>query len=117
MNSCGRTVWAVSKNRVCFSCQVSIKPCVQESDIQLVGLIAKDNDKDYIILNDKMWTVESTGTKLFSEILPVGIEALLDQEVEIHAFSPELLSKYHSSDNEGFKEEFLTVHFLIPKNV
>lgn len=76
-----RNTWAVHKNGSCFSCNLSLRPFIQENDMQLMGTFLKKNELDYILINDKTWVIESCGTRFFSEIFQIRSEVIYDREV------------------------------------
>jgi hypothetical protein len=50
-------IWAIGKDKLCFSCDFTIKPIIEENDLYLVGILLKKNDKDYVMINDATWVI------------------------------------------------------------
>lgn len=50
-----KTIFCLNKNSCCFSCQIYLKPVLRLGlgSITLLGCLFKENDKDFMIVDEK----------------------------------------------------------------
>lgn len=76
-----RRFWIVDKNGHCCSSHSFIKIVPMLTHFELVGLIRKNNELDYILLNGSSGVIESTGKRLADNILSVDPQTLLHANI------------------------------------
>ena len=66
-----RKLFCTSKNNVCFSCWLYLKPIIREETVNMIGYFIKDNDQDYLLMTDKNVIIAAGSS--FTELLGPNI--------------------------------------------
>lgn len=82
--------------------------------IELVGMLKKSNDKEYILLGEN-GSIEAAGSRLCKDLLMVEPAALLESKIPLYVFSPELAREYKAK--KTLSSQTGVVHLLVPKNL
>ena len=76
-----RTIFCMNKNNVCFSCKMYLKPVLRAECVNLIGCFFKENDQDYMIVDNEDKIV-AAGNSFLSMLGPNIINLPLDFIIE-----------------------------------
>jgi hypothetical protein len=79
---------AIDKNKICFSCNVIVKILPTLNSYELISLIHKKNDQDYVLLDDKSGEMICAGKVLYNQILKTSVDVVHLNKVNFQIFSP-----------------------------
>jgi hypothetical protein len=110
-----KNIWVVTKQSYLCRCDSYIKIVPYLEHFELVGMLRKNNEKDYIMVDYVTGCIQAAGKRLFNEIMGIDPETFERQRVYIQIFSPELMTLFEKP--EEIYNRTITVHFLVPKNL
>ncbi|EAR89125.2 PAS domain S-box protein, putative (macronuclear) [Tetrahymena thermophila SB210] len=97
--------WAIDHKGFCFSCNIFVKIIPSLKNYEIISLIHKINDKDYII-TDYDGQISGLGKKA-ADYLQLNVKKLKEQRLNIQLFAPKIsdLYKDYFGDSEEPEEQ------------
>lgn len=87
-----RHLWALNKESFCFSVNILVKVVPMKDDFEIIGLIHKLNEGDYILTNNE-GNLLNLGQKL-SEIMEMSPQTLSQMKINFQLLAPRLTQYY-----------------------
>lgn len=87
-----RHLWAVNKEGFCFSANILVKVVPTAEDFEIMGLIHKLNDGDYLLTNSEGELI-NIGQKM-SEVMELSPQNLTQTKINLQLLAPRLTQYY-----------------------
>lgn len=103
-----KSIFCINKDKICFSSKIYLKPVLRADCVNLIGCFFKENDQDYMIVDneDKIVAAGNSFLKMLgSKIINMPLDFIIENTSELKTWARFPDKIFHTLTSRSIKSK------------